>query len=291
MPSLLVSPAWLVIISIVVVFGYHYVVKPLLNKSSSTPALSQEEYRQFPLIQKTHVTHNTVIFRFGLPSKDSLLGLPIGKHLVLRFMNAEGKPVSRQYTPITTNSQRGYFELLIKLYPQGQMSTHLSKLQVGEKMEIRGPMGMLEYVAPSTFRINRGGWNTYTSRHIGMIAGGTGITPMYQVSQYILNNAKDTTDLSLIFANVSEDDILLRKELEEFAENRSNFKLYHCLNNAPADWKQGVGFVSEAMIRERLPPATEKDALILLCGPKPMVDAMEKHLRTIGYTDEQMFKF
>lgn len=152
-------------------------------------------------------------------------------------------------------------------------------------------IGMLEYVAPSTFRINRGGWGTYTSRNVGMIAGGTGITPMYQVSQYILQNPKDTTKLSLIFANVTEDDILLRKELEDFAETRSNFKLYHCLNKAPAGWTGGVGFVSEDMIRERLPPHTEKDALILLCGPKPMVDAMEKHLKTIGYTDEQMFKF
>lgn len=35
---------------------------------------------------------------------------------------------------------------------------------------------------------------------------------MYQVIQAILNNPKDHTKISLIFANVTEDDILLRKE-------------------------------------------------------------------------------
>jgi cytochrome-b5 reductase len=141
MPSLIVEPYWLVIIALVLVFGYEYGVKALLNKHSSTPAISPAEYRSFPLIKKTNITHNTICFRFGLPTKDSLLGLPIGKHLVLKATNAEGKPISRQYTPITTNSTRGYFELLIKIYPKGQMTTYLANLNVGEKMEIRGPMG------------------------------------------------------------------------------------------------------------------------------------------------------
>ncbi len=34
-----------------------------------------------------------------------------------------------------------------------------------------------------------------------MIAGGTGITPMYQLIQDICNNPEDTTQLSLLFAN------------------------------------------------------------------------------------------
>jgi NAD(P)H-flavin reductase len=38
-------------------------------------------------------------------------------------------------------------------------------------------------------------------KKIGMIAGGTGITPMYQLIQDICNNPEDTTQLSLLFAN------------------------------------------------------------------------------------------
>ena len=52
-----------------------------------------------------------------------------------------------------------------------------------------------------------------------MIAGGSGITPMYQVAQAILRDPHDITKVFLIYANVSEDDILLRKEFDAWAQD------------------------------------------------------------------------
>jgi cytochrome-b5 reductase len=40
-----------------------------------------------------------------------------------------------------------------------------------------------------------------------MVAGGTGLTPMYQIIKASLKDPKDTTKLCLIYANISEDDI------------------------------------------------------------------------------------
>lgn len=50
-----------------------------------------------------------------------------------------------------------------------------------------------------------------------MLAGGTGITPMYQVANMILKNPNDKTKMRLIFANLTEEDILLQKELAALA--------------------------------------------------------------------------
>ena len=47
----------------------------------------------------------------------------------------------------------------------------------------------------------------------GMLAGGTGVTPMYQVANAILKNPADKTKITLLFANVSADDILIEDEL------------------------------------------------------------------------------
>ena len=66
-----------------------------------------------------------------------------------------------------------------------------------------------------------------------MLAGGTGITPMYQVINAILKDPADSTDLSLVSANVGEDDILLRKELDTLAATHANFRVYYVLNNPP----------------------------------------------------------
>lgn len=99
-----------------------------------------------------------------------------------------------------------------------------------------------------------------------MIAGGTGITPMLQIIRAALKNPLDRTKLSLIYANVNYEDILLKKELDELAEKYpKRFTVYYVLNNPPEGWTGGVGFVSKQQIEEKLPP-TDSNIKILLCG-------------------------
>jgi len=99
-----------------------------------------------------------------------------------------------------------------------------------------------------------------------MIAGGTGITPMLQIIRAALKNPLDRTKLSLIYANVNPDDILLRKELEELAAAHSNrFKVFYVLNNPSAGWTGGVGYVSKDQIEQHMPP-TDANIKILMCG-------------------------
>jgi len=50
-------------------------------------------------------------------------------------------------------------------------------------------------------------------RAVGMVAGGTGITPMYQVIVKILSDPADVTEIRLVFGNRSPQDILLHDEL------------------------------------------------------------------------------
>lgn len=137
-------------------------------------------------------------------------------------------------------------------------------MKIGDTIKVRGPKGQMVY-RPGLVR------------EFGMIAGGTGITPMLQIIRAILKNPADRTKISLIFANVNEDDILLRSELEKLAEEeKERFKLYLVLNNPPAEgWTGGVGFVTEAIIKEHCPKPA-KDIKILMCGPPPMISGMEK---------------
>ena len=144
------------------------------------------------------------------------------------------------------------------------MSKVIGQLKIGDTIRVKGPKGQMVY-RPGLIRA------------FGMIAGGTGITPMLQIIRAILKNPSDRTQISLIFANVNEDDILLRKELEQLArDEKDRFKLYLVLNNPPPGWTGGVGFVSEEMIEEHC-PKPDKDIKILMCGPPPMISAMKKH--------------
>jgi cytochrome-b5 reductase len=99
-----------------------------------------------------------------------------------------------------------------------------------------------------------------------MIAGGTGIAPMFQIIKAVCSNPTDRTQLSLIFANVAEEDILMREELDALAAAHPHkFRVFYVVQNAPANWTGGVGFVSQDHIKEHLPPTSE-DIKILLCG-------------------------
>ncbi|OJJ96577.1 cytochrome b5 reductase family protein [Aspergillus aculeatinus CBS 121060] len=247
-----------------------------LFSNKQRKVLNPTEFQHFTLKAKTDISHNVTIYRFALPRPTDILGLPIGQHISLAA-NIEGQPkeVVRSYTPISSDNEAGYFDLLVKAYPQGNISKYLTTLQVGQTMKVRGPKGAMVYTPNMC-------------RHIGMIAGGTGITPMYQIIKAIVRNrprngGNDNTQVDLIFANVNPDDILMKDELEQLAKEDDRFRIYYVLNNPPEGWTGGVGFVTPDMIKERL-PAPASDIKILLCGPPPMVSAMKKATESLGYT-------
>ncbi|KAG7099398.1 hypothetical protein E1B28_001251 [Marasmius oreades] len=254
-------------------------------KGKRRPVLDPTKWQEFTLVQKTEVSPNTAIYRFALPNKNDVLGLPIGQHISISA-EINGKEIMRSYTPISSDDDLGYFELLIKSYEKGNISRLFGLLQVGHKVRVKGPKGQFNYHPTLT-------------ASIGMIAGGTGITPVLQIIRAALKNPLDRTKLSLIYANVNEEDILLRSELENLVEKHSNrFKIYYVLNNPPAGWTGGVGFVSKDQIETHLPKPSD-NCKVLMCGPPPMITAMKKHLdelkypppRTVSKLGDQVFIF
>lgn len=243
-------------------------------RGQSRKVLKPDVWQEFELSEKTEISHNVAIYRFALPGINDILGLPIGQHVSIAA-TIDGKEVVRSYTPVSSDLiDRGHFDLLIKSYPTGNISKHVANLKVGDRIKTRGPKGQMVY-RPGLVRA------------FGMIAGGTGITPMLQIIRAILMNDDDNTRVDLLFANVTEEDILLRDELDELArqerENGKNrFRVYYVLNNPPEGWTQGVGFVTADMIKDFC-MAPAPDVKILICGPPPMVSAMKKACTALGY--------
>ncbi|KAK4762967.1 hypothetical protein SAY86_008735 [Trapa natans] len=240
--------------------------------------LDPEIFKEFKLVKRTELSHNVAKFTFALPTPDSVLGLPIGQHMSCRGKDSLGEEVVKPYTPTTLDSDIGYFELVIKMYPQGRMSHHFREMCVGEYLAVKGPKGRFKYQPGQV-------------RAFGMIAGGTGITPMFQVTRAILDNPRDMTNVCLIYANVTYEDILLKDELDDLARSfPDRFSVYYVLNQPPEGWSGGVGYVSKEMIQTHC-PSPSSDIQILRCGPPPMNKAMAAHLNELGYTPQMQFQF
>lgn len=234
--------------------------------------LKPDVFQEFELKEKTILSHNTAIYRFALPRPTDILGLPIGQHIsIAATLPGQPKEVVRSYTPISSDLDLGRVDLLIKAYPTGNISKYVAGLAIGEKIKVRGPKGAMVYTPNMV-------------RHFGMIAGGTGITPMLQVIKAIHRGraAGDRTQVDLIFANVNEDDILLREDLDALAAKDDGIRVHYVLNNPPEGWTGGVGFVTADMIKAKL-PAPAKDVKVLICGPPPMVSAMKKAAESLGF--------
>ena len=135
------------------------------------------EYQRYKLIEKKQYNHDCIIFRFELPSSSTKLGLPIGNHIMLKYDDKNMEfPIMRAYTPITNNSDIGYFELLIKIYSDGEMTSRLNTLSINDYLQCKGPMGFIQYHQPSQFKIAQGmdDYRLLNANRIGMLAGGTG---------------------------------------------------------------------------------------------------------------------
>lgn len=106
---------------------------------------------------------------------------------------------------------------------------------------------------------------------------------MLQIIKTVLKNPSDDTKISLIFANVTFTDILLKSVLDSLVNlYPTRFKVYYVLNTPPEHWEGGVGFVNKEMIETHLPSFGDKKK-ILICGPPPMCTAMTKILEETGW--------
>jgi len=247
----------------------------VVQKKKKTVFLSQEK-KPVRLIGKQNLSHDVRKFRFET-APGLTLGLHAGRHIILSTTK-DGKLIARNYSPVSSETQTGFFEVCIKVYfpnekfPQGgQMSQYLNTLTVGDTVDVKGPIGKCYYSGPSELTLlNKDETHTRKAPSIAMMAGGVGITPFLAIIRKIFSNPADTTEVSLLFANQTEDDIFLRKELEELAEKHSRFKLWYTLDRAPEGWTFSKGFITDEMIRDHLFDHGKPQSVFLICGPPGM---------------------
>ena len=212
----------------------------------------------------------------GTQNASKVLGLPVGKHfkvfapnpkpIILGEWNGRDDPeadkaeVTRAYTPVSSDDNPGFFDLVVKVYNGGEkkrfpdggkVSQYLASLSVGCSIDIKGPFGLVEYTGPGVFRVSR---RLVHARKVGMMAGGSGITPHLQVLLAALRDETDPTEFSMIYANQTEKDILVRDQLEDLRKRYpSRFELHYTVDRATKEWEFSEGFIDEAMIRTHLP--------------------------------------
>jgi nitrate reductase (NAD(P)H) len=261
--------------------------------------LNPRKWIDVSLKKKEYLTKDTRRFTFALSRPDHRMWLPWGKHLKLGIVENENMIV-RPYTPvkpILKEEDNGTFELIIKIYsptpskPGGKMTQRLENLEIGEKVKIKGPDGLISYIGNDTFNIM--GYFLHCKR-VNFIAGGTGITPVLAIIRAILLAEKNRKmQLSLIFANKTLSDILCFDELEELSDR---LRICHVIGNIEDmpmsdNVRYESGHVNENILRSHcFEPAP--DTICLACGPPGLVNnAILPNLEKLGYDENHVYEF
>ncbi|KFA74390.1 hypothetical protein S40288_03965 [Stachybotrys chartarum IBT 40288] len=304
---------------------------PAVEESDPTkPFLEQKKWKKTQLVLKKTISHDSRIFRFSLGHDDQLLGLPVGQHVYVRVKRTnkatgEVETVQRAYTPYSGNQQRGFLDILIKVYfpidaidakPAfcgGKMTMLLEGMPVGVEsdelsVELKGPLGHFTYLGnhevewKPAHRIRK-------VRKLAMIAGGSGITPIWSTLKAIADEyaacpsseRPDPIQIWVIYGNRTEQDILIREELDELSHLLGdNLHLWHVLSlpQKMEDWKMGKGYIDLECLRQHLPPPPAapvgdelEDTLALVCGPPPMEKGVSAALQELGWDVEKTVVF
>lgn len=253
------------------------------------------------LVKSTPLTKDSAIYRFAFADPEATSGMTVASCLLVKAAIGSEKAdgtranVMRPYTPMSGPDAKGHMDLMIKVYPTGKMGNHISSLKIGDTLDFKGPILKRAYKP-----------NQYDS--IGMVAGGTGITPMLQVVDEVLANPADKTKVSLVFGNVSEADILLKKEIDARAKaHPERFSVHYVVDKATSSsWAGGVGYVTKDMLAAKLPSPSER-SMVFVCGPPPLYKAvcgakgtpddpkaqgeLGGLLKDMGYAEAAVFKF
>ena len=228
----------------------------LPNMGSSGEMCSM--WRPFTLGEVIPLTRDVALFRFLLPNAESTLKQVPCATLEARFyMSTKMESlVSRHYTPISTTT-KGYFDIIVRKRPNGYMTNHLFGMVPGDALEFRTSAPRMRYKANK--------W-----KEVGMIAGGTGITPMLQILESALDkDPTDKTKFSLVFCNRTEENVLLKATLDDYARRfPDRFRVTYGVDNCidPDKWKGFQGIVTEEELETTM-PKHDKGNIILLSGP------------------------
>ncbi|KAK9462310.1 uncharacterized protein V1516DRAFT_646539 [Lipomyces oligophaga] len=242
-------------------------------------------FLSLPLESCELVNHNTKRLRFKLPGENCVSGLPLTSALLtLSWPKTSWTPVLRPYTPVSSSADAGFLDLIVKHYPNGKVSTHLHSLKEGDTLMFAAPL-------KGYF------WKANEFSHITLIAGGAGITPIFQLTQGILRNPLDSTAITLVFGVQSDADLLLQKEIDQFSKKfPDRLNVTYVISKPSEGSPHRKGYITKELLEEVL-PQSRVNTKVFICGPPPLEHILTgKRLSSgilgeLGFQKDQIYKF
>jgi ferredoxin-NADP reductase len=191
-----------------------------------------------------------------------------GQHVDVRLTAEDGYEAQRSYS-IASAPNGTRVELTVERLDDGEVSPYLTdELQVGDQIELRGPVG--GYFV----------WEPSDGGPLLLVAGGSGVVPLMAMIRLRAAAGSDA-DTRLLFSSRGWDDVIYREELERL--NGNGLTVVHTLTRSqPPGWTGYARRVEAEMLAEVGPSPAERPR-VYVCGPTPFVEAVAEALVHLGH--------
>jgi ferredoxin-NADP reductase len=193
-----------------------------------------------------------------------------GQHIDVRLTAEDGYQAQRSYS-IATPTDGSRVTITVERLEDGEVSPYLTDvLVVGDRMELRGPIGGYFVWEPS-----RGG-------PLLLVAGGSGIAPLMAMLRSRVA-AGSGVPARLLCSWRSADDVIYADELDAIASHTEGIAITHTLTRSePQGWTGRRGrYDRESLYSLAWPP--ELQPLTYICGPTGFVEAVASVLVELGH--------
>jgi len=201
----------------------------------------------------------------------------------LRFMPGQFAWLTAWKTPFSdsehpfslasSSEQDDHIEMSIKNL--GKFTSKIQALKPGDKVYVDGPYG--------SFSIDR----YPQAKNLVFIPGGIGVTPIMSMLRSMAERG-DKRPVRVLYANQTWDATTFREEMETL-QQKLNMQLVYIIERPDAGWQGESGFLNADIIRKSVPAEwLNGNSEVFLCGPAPMMNAVEKALMQAGFNESQI---
>ncbi len=208
-----------------------------------------------------HLTHDVLKIAAEKPRE---ISYKPGQAVDFAINKSDWEKEWRSFT-FTSLQDDDVIEFNIKTYPSHDgVTNQLLSLVAGDEILLGDIYGDIRYKGEGIF-----------------IAGGAGITPFIAIFKY-LEKSRAIGGNKLLFANKTKADIILEEKFNELLGK--NF-----INILSDEKREGYeyGYISAELIKKY---SEENLRYYYLCGPDPMMNAVENHLGLLGVQKENIVR-
>ena len=195
-----------------------------------------------------------------------------GQHLDVRLTAEDGYRAERSYSIASAPGE--HVAITVERLADGEVSPYLTEeLQVGDEIEIRGPIGGY-FVWDGDDQVTP----------LLLVAGGSGVVPFRSILRF-REHLGGTVSVRLLYSVRSLEDVIYRAELDQYHGGVE--LIYTLTRHQPPGWTGHAGRVDKAMLAEVAWPA-EHEPLAFVCGPTPFVETVAESLVSLGYPPQRV---